>query len=73
MYRYFRTRHKKKKRGGHSSEEDRQKLLLKPVNDTNFLAKILLADCDWAGTPVYWREMVIFSGKLKDRFHYPNE
>ena len=56
------ARHQLNKKGGHSSEEDRQKLFTEACERYQLSGKILLADCDWAGTPVYWREMVsIFS------------
>ena len=57
------ARHQLNKKGGHSSEEDRQKLFTEACERYQLSGKILLADCDWAGTPVYWRKMVIISGK----------
>ena len=67
------ARNQLNKKGGHSSEEDRQKLFTEACERYQLSGKILLADCDWAGTPVYWREMVVFSGKQKNRFYNPNE
>ena len=56
------ARHQLNKKGGHSSEEDRQKLFIEACERYQLSGKILLADCDWAGTPVYWRKMaIIFS------------
>ena len=57
------ARHQLNKKGGHSSEEDRQKLFTEACERYQLSGKILLADCDWAGTPVYWREMAIIFGK----------
>jgi len=57
------ARHQLNKKGGHSSEEDRQKLFTEACERYQLSGKILLADCDWAGTPVYWREMAIISGE----------
>ena len=57
------ARHQLNKKGGHSSEEDRQKLFTKACERYQLSGKILLADCDWAGTPVYWREMVSICGE----------
>ena len=57
------ARHQLNKKGGHSSEEDRQKLFTEACERYQLSGKILLADCDWAGTPVYWRKMVSISGK----------
>ena len=48
------ARHQLNKKGGHSSEEDRQKLFTESCERYQLSGKILLADCDWAGTPVYW-------------------
>ena len=47
------ARHQLNKKGGHSSEEDRQKLFTEACERYQLSGKILLADCDWAGTPVY--------------------
>ena len=47
------ARHQLNKKGGHSSEEDRQKLFTEARERYQLSGKILLADCDWAGTPVY--------------------
>jgi hypothetical protein len=47
------ARHQLNKKGGHSSEEDRQKLFTEACEKYQLSGKILLADCDWAGTPVY--------------------
>ena len=41
------------KKGGHSSEEDRQKLFTEACERYQLSGKVLLADCDWAGTPVH--------------------
>ena len=57
------ARHQLNKKGGHSSEEDRQELFTKACERYQLSGKILLADCDWAGTPVYWREMVSICGE----------
>ena len=57
------ARHQLNKKGGHSSEEDRQKLFTEACERYQLSGKILLADCDWAGTPVYWREMVSISSE----------
>ena len=57
------ARHQLNKKGGHSSEEDRQKLFTKACERYQLSGNILLADCDWAVTPVYWREMVSISGE----------
>ena len=48
------ARHQLNKKGGHSSEEDRQKLFTEACERYQLSGKILLADCDWAGTPVHW-------------------
>ena len=45
--------HQLNKKGGHSSEEDRQKLFTEACERYQLSGKILLADCDWAGTPVH--------------------
>ena len=47
------ARHQLNKKGGHSSEENRQKLFTEACERYQLSGKILLADCDWAGTPVY--------------------
>ena len=51
------------KNGGHSSEQDRQDLFIEACKRYELSGKILLADCDWAGTPVHWGEMAFILGK----------
>ena len=57
------ARHQLNKKGGHSSEEDRQKLFTEACERYQLSGKILLADCDWAGTPVHRWKMAIIFGK----------
>ena len=47
------ARYQLNKKGGHSSEEDRQKLFTEACERYQLSGKVSLADCDWAGTPVY--------------------
>ena len=47
------ARHEPNKKGGHSSEDDRQKLFTEACERYQLSGKILLADYDWAGTPVH--------------------
>ena len=67
------ARHQLNKKGGQSSEEDRQKLFTEARERYQLSGKILLADCDWAGTPVYLQEMIIISCKQKNKFYHANE
>ena len=45
--------HQLEKKGGHSSEQDRQTLFTEACERYQLAGKILLADRDWAGTPVH--------------------